>query len=74
MESPMVSHLSVVSVPLAGALAGSARSHLLPPADRTACGACENVRNRTVILPVKRETVRAGRPALGFIVLLSLWE
>src|ERR1700756_3231403 len=52
MASRTASRLSVRNVLSAGALAGNAQSHLRPPADRTACGACENVRSRAVILPV----------------------
>jgi hypothetical protein len=36
-------------------------SHLRPRADRTACGACENVEARTVALPALKVTVRAVR-------------
>jgi hypothetical protein len=52
MASRTASRLSVRNVLSAGALAGNAQSHLRPPADRTACGACENVRSRAVFLPV----------------------
>src|SRR5215470_2399319 len=41
MGSPKALPSFVPSALLAAVLAGSARSHLQPPADRTACGACE---------------------------------
>jgi hypothetical protein len=47
--SPRASHLSAPSVRPAPVVDGEIRHLLRPRADRTACGACENVRARGVM-------------------------
>jgi len=51
VASPKAWHLSGWSVRPAQAVDGKAQFHLRPRADRTACGACENVWAWAVILP-----------------------
>src|ERR1700736_3628149 len=72
MASRQASCLSVGNVPPAGQRPGTSQSHLRPPADRTACGACENVRSRAVILSVP--TVDGpDRTSVTFRFDLHIW-
>jgi hypothetical protein len=72
MVSPKVSHLFARSALFAGVPAGNASSHPKPPADRTARGACDSVRNRTVTQTCFALTVRTARyPADGILILCA---